>query len=269
LLADITDNEIADLVARRRAAVSESSVNRETQLLKRVFRRADTIWKVDIGDMPIWKEHSLIEPEGRTRELTTEEEVKLFGTLRPDFRPLIEFALMTGVRLGNARMLTWSHIDYDTRKVSFRLKSKKPGGRHHVVPISKAMLALLAEQRGHHPIYVFTYECKRSRGKRRKGERYPFSQSGWRRDWSKALKAAGIKNFRFHDLRHTGATRMMRVTGNIKVVQNLLGHANIASTARYAHATTADVRNAMELVQSRNTPESKTRTLPNPLRISN
>ena len=182
---------------------------------------------------------------------------------------LIEFALMTGVRLGNARMLTWSHIDYDTRKVSFRLKSKKPGGRHHVVPISKAMLALLAEQRGHHPIYVFTYECKRSRGKRRKGERYPFSQSGWRRDWSKALKAAGIKNFRFHDLRHTGATRMMRVTGNIKVVQNLLGHANIASTARYAHATTADVRNAMELVQSRNTPESKTRTLPNPLRISN
>ena len=49
LLADLTDNEIAIYIARRRAAVSDASVNRETQLLKRVFRRAETVWKADTG----------------------------------------------------------------------------------------------------------------------------------------------------------------------------------------------------------------------------
>ena len=117
-----------------------------------------------------------------------------------------------------------------------------------------------------HPKFVFTYVCKRSRGQRRKGERYPFSQGGWRRDWGKALRAAGIEDFRFHDTRHTAATRTLRVTGNLKVVQDMLHHADIATTARYAHATTKDVREAMEAAQSRNTPEAAAAAIPNPLK---
>ncbi len=117
------------------------------------------------------------------------------------------------------------------------------------------MLVLLAEQRGNHPIYVFTYVCKRSRGQRRKGERYPFSKNGWRKDWWRALEAAGIEDFRFHDLRHTAATRVLRASNNLKVVQEMLGHSDIGTTARYAHAMKEDVRAAMEAAQSRNTPE--------------
>ena len=256
MLADITDNEIAEYVRRRRAEVSNASVNRETQLLKRVFRRADKVWKVDIGDMPNWREHMVTEPAGRVRELTDDEEARLFEELREDFHPLIEFALMTGVRRRNAITLTWSQVDYGTEQITFRIKSKRPGGDVHIVPITSTLLALLARLRAHHPIYVFTYVCKRSRGMRRMGERYPFSQSGWRREWQRALDAAGIEDFRFHDLRHTAATRMLRATGNLKVTQQYLGHADIASTARYAHATTADVRDAMERVESRNTPEA-------------
>ena len=77
-----------------------------------------------------------------------------------------------------------------------------------------------------------------------------------------ALKAAGIKDFRFHDLRHTAATRALRESGNLKVVQQLLGHADIATTARYAHAMTDDVRDvmeAMEAMESRNNTEVESR----------
>ncbi len=266
MISDITDNEIADYVRRRRAEVSNASVNRETQLLKRVFRRADTVWKADIGDMSNWREHMVAEPAGRVRELTDDEEARLFGELREDFHPLIEFDLLAGVRLSNARTLTWSRIDYEAGQITFRTKSKRPGGDVHVVPITGAMRVLLAQQRAHHPEFVFTYVCKRSRGQRRKDKRYPFTQSGWRRKWERALKAAGIDDFRFHDLRHTAARRLLRATGNLKVTQQYLGHADIGMTARYAHATTADVRDAMERVQSRNIPEVTGDVSPNPLK---
>ena len=266
LLADITDNEIAEYVMRRRAQVSNASVNRETQLLKRVFRRADTVWKADIGDMPDWRELMVTEPAGRVRELTDDEEARLFGDLRGDFHPMVKFCLMTGQRLMSVLRLTWAAVDFENREITLRVKSKRPGGEVHRLPITGPMLALLAEQRGAHPIFVFTYVCKRSRGQRRQGERYPFSQGCWRRDWGKALRAAGIEDFRFHDTRHTAATRTLRVTGNLKVVQNMLHHADIATTARYAHATTADVREAMEAAQSRNTPEAAAVGIPNPLK---
>jgi site-specific recombinase XerC len=57
---------------------------------------------------------------------------------------------------------------------------------------------------------------------------------------------AKLLDYRFHDNRHTAATGILRATGNLKVVQKLLRHSNIATTAKYAHALIDDVRDAME-----------------------
>ena len=189
-------------------------------------------------------------------ELRSGEEARLFQHLRQDMHPLVRFGLLSGVRWMNAARLTWAQVDFENREIVFRTKSKRPGGEVHTLPITQAILVLLAEQRGNHPIYVFTYVCKRSRGQRRKGERYPFSKNGWRKDWWRALEAAGIEDFRFHDLRHTAATRVLRASNNLKVVQEMLGHSDIGTTARYAHAMKEDVRAAMEAAQSRNIPEA-------------
>lgn len=255
LLSEITDDQIAEYVARRRAKVSNASVNREVQLLRRVFRRAHGTWRRDVGDMPDWRCVMLPEPSGRIRELRIDEESRFLKALREDMHPLVRFCLMTGVRLMNAARLTWSQVDFDNGEIVLRTKSRKPGGDIHMVPITRAMRLLLRAQHGRHAIFVFTYVCKRSRGKRRKDQRYPFSRNGWRKDWKAALKAAGIEDFRFHDLRHTAATRTLRASNNLKVVQEMLGHADIATTARYAHALKDDVRAAMEAAQSRNSPE--------------
>jgi integrase len=114
--------------------------------------------------------------------------------------------------------------------------------------------------------FVFTYICQKSRkefidSKRRKhparlaGERYPFTQWGWRRPWAQALKSAGIDAFRFHDLRHTRGTRILRATGNLVLAKDALKHKNIRTTLRYAHASDHDVRKALDASESRNIPK--------------
>lgn len=95
---------------------------------------------------------------------------------------------------------------------------------------------------------MFTYVCTRrapkraDRPQRKVGERYPFSKQGWTRQWRAALKAAGIDDYRFHDNRHTAATRNLRSSRNLKGVQQLLGHTDVRTTSRYAHVLEDDVR---------------------------
>ena len=125
------------------------------------------------------------------------------------------------------------------------LKGRDGPRRPLTIRMTPGLVDLLSQARGDHPIFVFTYLCRRGRAKRRKSQRYPFSRWGWRKPWQAALRAAGIEDFRFHDLRHTDATRTLRATGNLKLVQKKLGHAAIASTARYAHVTADDVHVAM------------------------
>ena len=199
--------------------------------------------------MPRWKDHILPEPEERIRELTAKEEealVEALGEMREDYLPMIDFAILSGLRLGNVIRLTWSDVDYEAMVLRVRGKSRKPGGKTIILPLTTAMTVLIAERREEHPIYVFTYVCKRSRGERRKGKRYPYSQNGWRKDWAKVLAAAGIEDFRFHDLRHTFGTRVLRQTGNMKLVQKALAHEDIATTAKYGHVLLEDLRAGME-----------------------
>uniref|UniRef100_UPI0037511B05 tyrosine-type recombinase/integrase n=1 Tax=Cypionkella sp. TaxID=2811411 RepID=UPI0037511B05 len=61
-----------------------------------------------------------------------------------------------------------------------------------------------------------------------------------------AMTEAGIEDFRFHDLRHTFASRLLRLTGNLKLVSRLLGHTQIETTMRYAHVLDEDLRTGLE-----------------------
>jgi integrase len=70
--------------------------------------------------------------------------------------------------------------------------------------------------------------------------------------WRRYKKHAGVENFRFHDTRHTAATRTLRAC-NLKVVQELLGREDIATTAKYAHAMIED---CAQRWKQRVTPES-------------
>ena len=80
-------------------------------------------------------------------------------------------------------------------------------------------------------------------------QRYPLTyHRRARRTGSGCASKAGVTDFRFHDFRHDLGTKLLRETGNLKLVQQALNHPDIKSTLRYAHVLDAEVAEAMERV---------------------
>jgi integrase len=255
LLSDITPADLSTYAARRRARLSNRSVNIEVEHLRAVIRRADSLWGVETPTIN-WQELLLEEAGEREHVLSEEEEERLFAALRPDYHAMFRFAVVTGMRLANVVNLRWRQIDWDAGTISLRVKSKRPGGELRYLPLTPAVAAILSLERGRDPDRVFTYVCDRNRYDprrgltQRKGLRYPFTHDGWRKVWKAALEAAGITDFRFHDLRHTAGTRALRAHRDLKTVQRMLMHENIATTIRYTRSDIEDVRAAMEAVET-------------------
>lgn len=241
MLHDITFKDAQDYTARRRSMVSNTSVNREIQLLRRVARWT-AAREYDVPSLD-WGKLLFTEPKERVRELSPDEESRLFEKLPDNLKPMVEFAILSGKRRTEIITLRWSDVDLAGQRATVTVK----GGDRQTFPLSPRMLALVKAQPVACP-QVFTYECTRrapkraDRPQRSVGMRYPFSKQGWARQWRKALKDAGIEDYRFHDNRHTSATRNLRATGNLKAVSKLLGHSDITTTAKYAHALEDDVR---------------------------
>ena len=97
-------------------------------------------------------------------------------------------------------------------------------------------------------VTCFTYAAQRTREGRVQGKRYPITFSGIKTAWRRLRKRAGVQGFRFHDFRHDFGSKLLRETGNLKLVQRALNHADIKTTTRYAHVLDKEVAAAMESV---------------------
>lgn len=248
-IADVTWRDLAAYVARRRAKVSDSSVNREIE-------RARALWGYtakcgyNVGEPIEWGQLLLPEPKGRARELTGEEQARLMQALSPDLAAVALFAILTGQRKAAVVGLRWSDVDLARATATVTLKAE--AHTRHSVALCPEAVALIASRPKVGP-FIFTYEAKRNQPARTcaktgqkwpqrvKGQRYPLSLQGWQREWRAALADAEIDGFRFHDLRHTTGSRVTRAAG-LRVAQVLLGHTRIETTARYAHVDDGDVR---------------------------
>jgi len=256
---DIKQADMRAFVAKRRATVSPASVNREIALLQRVMKHARLggfdVPQPDTDGAIKWKDLKLAEPRERVRELSTDDQRNLLSHLGDDLGAVVEFAILSGQRRGAVIGLKWDEVDLAAARARVHTK----GNVWHVFPLTARMVEIIMSRpRLDDCPFVFTYKCQRpaparpDRPARRKGIRYPFSAEGWKRQWSAALKEAGISDFRFHDLRHTSATRIVRASGNLKAAQKLLGHTDIATTSRYAHVLEDDLRAIMADTESRN-----------------
>lgn len=255
LLTSINDDVVAKLVAKRRRQmrrvgndktpkrpVGPATVNRTmTEPLRKVMIRARRVWKVSVEEVN-WTEHMLEEPQERVREASKSEEAKTMAKLGRGYEHAVRFAFINGCRRMEIVGLKNTDVDFFTRQ--FTVTGK--GGRQRTIPMNDATYALLWDLKDDPTDYVFTYAAARSDARKKlvKGQRYRITDAGLREAMRRATKAAGVENFRFHDTRHTAATRVLRKS-NMKVVQELLGHADIATTARYAHAMKEDVRAAL------------------------
>lgn len=274
-LDDIRDTDITEFVAARRGQrvkgrkllkngkpaplVTAATVNRSTiDLLRKLFTHARRKWKIALANEPDWKEHRLPERGELVREMKAgQQEIDISAALGSGYRDLWRFAVASGLRLAEC-FLRWDQIDWEAQTITVTQK----GNRRHAIPLTREMRAILSACRGHNDEWVFCYEAKRTRGVnemlRERGKRYPVTYEGMKTEWRRKVKTDLDLDLRFHDMRHTRATRLLRKTGNLKAVQTLLGHADIDTTARYyAHVTLDDVRDALERDEN---PRQKSRT---------
>lgn len=252
-LHEVTTECLQSLIARKRQEalkkrgkpLSNGTLNRSiTELFRRIACCAGK-WKVAAPDID-WKSLKLKEAPIRVRELSQAEEKRLIQHVSERLRPAFAFALNSGLRVNALINLRWRDIDFDAKAFTYIAK----GGRTKSLPLSKTLLAILSTQKGIHPEFVFTYVPLVGRTTKkaavRKGRPQQITYSVIQNEWAAAKKAAGLENYRWHDHRHTFASRLNRSSKKIDLVKDALGHEEIGTTLRYAHTNMDELREAMD-----------------------
>lgn len=172
------------------------------------------------------------EPTRRIRWLTREEAQRLISALPEHLASMARFSLETGLRRSNVTGLRWSQVDL-VRKCAWihadQAKARKP----IPVPLSVAAVDVVREQIGKNLERVFTF-----RGK-------PVKQVNTKA-WTKALNAAGIIDFRWHDLRHTWASWHVQAGTPLYALQELGGWGSQETVQRYAHLDSGHLADYVE-----------------------
>jgi integrase len=274
LLTDIDHKAAKELVAWRRGhrvsrrgkptkeqrealpLVSNATVNRSaSKVLQRLFKFAKAEGALFESE-PKWEDLFLPEPVERVRELQDSEASAIDEAMRDDYGPFFDYARASGMRLKECVTLRWTEVNFGTRQI---VRTGK-GGRRVVFPITPAVRDILFPLQGQHSEFVFTYVAiygNRRLGRVR-GQRYPLTYNGAKTAWQRLRASSGIADFRFHDFRHDFGTKLLRDSGNLKLVQKALNHRDIKSTLRYAHVLDEDVAAAVErLAESRKNSRSK------------
>ncbi len=229
-LNEITPHVIERYRAERLRTVRKSSTNREVALLKTMFCRA-----VDWGfaeDNPVRKIKMFSERDNlKERILTDREETRLLAVASDRLRPILLALLHTGARRSEILGLTWADVDLEARRITFR---KTKAGKNRTVSVNTTLLEVLRHQRETSTgALVFP-------GPR--GQRMVSIQ----RAYEDACEKAGIEGLRLHDIRHTFATRLLRLGVDIVTLQGILGHYSIDMTRRYLHTDEGRQRDAVE-----------------------
>ncbi|MDE2385964.1 MAG: site-specific integrase [Alphaproteobacteria bacterium] len=229
--------------------VSPATVNRQiVEPMKRVMNRAKDLWGVTCyPDKIQWSKLKLKEPKERVREFSTDEATAFWQFLREDYVPLVTFLTLRGLRVRAAIGLQTFDVDQAKKTAEVWIKGK---GRTKV-PLSDSQLQIIKSEmkKAPHISQVWTYELQRKRGKKGKGDRAPITYNGLRQVIRATMEEAKIDNFRIHDFRHDFASKLLRKTRDLALVQKALGHSDIASTVRYAHVLDEDIAKGMDLLE--------------------
>lgn len=244
---DTPDVELA--MAKRRGEKTHngryptaSTANRDIiDTLRPILNYARKVMKVRGMPEIDWTALRLAEPKARVREFTGAEITAIREALAtvPHHLALFDFISVFGVRLREA-WFPLDCLDVEGRRIFLR---KRKGGDWHSIPLDEAWTRDLAARAGRAAKarlrYVWFWE-------ERGGAIHELSPHSFQAYMKGVLTELKIRDARpAHDLRHHAATQYVRRTGSLAGAKRLLGHENIATTARYAHASEDDVRTGL------------------------
>lgn len=227
---------------------SDSTVNRDMiDTLRPILNRARKSWGATLPVID-WAELRLAEPKPRPKEFVGDEMERMLAEVLPHWHDVIRFAATYGPRLSEL-FFALDDVDvHDLNDARVRLRDRK-GGDDHVIPLlpddAAAMAARLGRARAAKLETVWFRE-KRLPGPGGKVILKPLTYGGLEIAVRRAMDRSGLKAAKgmrgIHATRHHAGMQILRATGDIRLAQRLLGHADIKSTLVYAHAIESDVR---------------------------
>jgi integrase len=179
----------------------------------------------------------------RLRFLSKTECQALIKACDAHLRPIVICALNTGMRKGEILGLKWDDVDLVH---GFILLQITKNGERREPPINHTLMAILQDLfrgTGERPRRIdipYVFYDTRTDG------RYNNIQ----KSFNTAMKRAGIKDFRFHDLRHTFASHLVMAGVDITTVKDLLGHKTLTMTLRYAHLAPSHKAKAVDVLDT-------------------
>ncbi|MGH9415602.1 MAG: tyrosine-type recombinase/integrase, partial [Terriglobales bacterium] len=225
--------------ARLEAGKAPATVNREVACLKHMLNMA-VQWGYlrdnHLRPVRLLREENIVE-----RIVTSAEETRLLAAAHDPLRDMLVVALHSGMRLGEILKLPWSCVDFERSLITI-INAKN--GRSRKVPMNAVVVETLKQRR---PTQAKVATALFVFGDPRTGRPFGSVKTAFRA----TLRRAEIKSLRFHDLRHTFATRLVADGVDLVSVKELLGHSDIGMTMRYAHPSEANLRQAVALLAKR------------------
>lgn len=209
---------VAQYRDKRLMTVSGSTVRRELAILQHCFEVARKEWGLMVPNNPV-RQITLPSPgKSRQRRLTTED-LKTFWQAVDRARacwvkPLVILAIETGMRRGELLSIRWNDIDLNARLINL---TRTKNGYERTVPLSPVALRILGSL-PHQADHVF-----------------PLKPFAVRQGWDRLVKRAGVRDLRFHDLRHEAVSRLFEKGLTVPEVAMVSGHRDPRMLFRYTH----------------------------------
>lgn len=217
-LDEITRDLIDDIAQIKLTSSKPATVNRYLALIRAILHMARDEWEW-IARAP--RVRMLHEPRKRVRWLTPAEAARLLHELPPHLASMARFSLSTGLRQRNVSYLRWDQVDL-ARGMAWIHADEFKSRKAISVPLNAVALDVLNQQKGKHSEWVFVYQG------------HPVDRTSTVA-WKRALERAGIKDFRWHDLRHTWASWHAQAGTTLHELMELGGWSCMDMVLRYAH----------------------------------
>lgn len=234
-LHEITPWLIEKFKLKRKEEVKPATINRELAVLSSIFSRAIEWGKLAEHPMKGGRVKKFREESFKERILSEEEEKRLLDACSGWFKDFVVMAVDTGMRL--SELINLRREDVDLKNGVVRVRNTK-SGRDRKIALTDRVISILKkiERCDEDNEYIFPHG---------KGEMLWAVRSAFLR----ACKRANLQGLRFHDLRHTFATRLVTAGIDLVTVQRLLGHQNIQMTMRYSHPGSEEIRRAVKVLE--------------------
>jgi integrase len=214
--------------ARLKTGLAGATVVKEINSLSHLLDVAIKDWGMALHANPAKLVRRPPVARGRERRLMAGEEAKLFTACTqsraPMLAPVVRFAIETGMRIGEILALQWRYVDMTQRVAT--LPDTKTGDARQV-PLSTAAIAAISVLPRHFKNGRVFWTWSRADS----------LENAWRR----AVKAAGIEDLRFHDLRHEAVSRLFELGLNPMEVAAISGHKTLQMLKRYTHLRAAEL----------------------------